>query len=66
MSTSTPVSVIARVWVAAALASVTLACGEIDRARWKARFGDVAAQMTLAAAYAQGAGVEKDATEAIR
>src|SRR5262245_38004942 len=45
-------------------AASVIACSEVDRSRWKARFGDVDAQIALAAAYAQGAGVEKDAAEA--
>src|SRR5262249_19583573 len=53
--------------IAAAIAIVALAgCSEVDRTRWKARFGSADAQVALAAAYAQGAGVEKNAVEAAR
>ena len=41
-----------------------LGCSDIDRTRWKARWGDPDAQVALAAAYAQGNGVEKNAAEA--
>ena len=34
-----------------------VACSQVDRTRWKARFGDADAQIALAAAYAQGVSV---------
>src|SRR5262245_54379450 len=55
-----------QVWpVALSIAIVgSIACGEVDRTRWKAPYGDADAQIALAAAYAQGAGVDKDPVEA--
>jgi TPR repeat protein len=48
----------------AAVGVSALGCSDIDRTRWKARFGNPDAQIALAAAYAQGNGVEKSAVEA--
>ncbi|MGH8733514.1 MAG: tetratricopeptide repeat protein, partial [Burkholderiales bacterium] len=52
--------------IAISCAAALVACSEVDRTRWKARFGDGDAQVALAAAYAQGTGVEKNAEEAER
>src|SRR5262249_28322928 len=53
--------------IAIAIALIGLAgCSKVDRARWKARLGNADAQIAVAPAYAEGAGVEKNAVEAAR
>ena len=54
----------ARAFRAFAIGAIAFGCSEIDRTRWKARFGDADAQIALAAAYAEGNAVEQSTAEA--